>query len=442
MQLFRNLAFCLFLFPWCLMQAHSQSDSIHSIKTYSLTFRRGWNWTSFPTAGYNRNKPALVYDLFKGMDPWPPDLLFLQYSSPTGPIMFINYTMCGWEQAGSLTEIFADRGYKLLVYPMDGDSVKLNLTGTLPDKQTLVTLEKGNNWVSYFSINPAYPEQCIPEDVLRHIFQIKTQYWSMTRITNKDTSWFIQGRITPLRFGDLVILNSDRRSSFCWTEPNEQVEIHSLTQPVHFQVEETDQYLPVYFSLDAGSDILEIAVMADTVMKGAAVREPGDTIAEVRGYFDHLSAGNRIAFKTWNGKEDRILSSEDYIVIDHFRSIRDNRNLFTGEGSIFYHISLKSNDVNGLPAGIGKVNCRNSPETSTFSFRINKYSSITISIFDLQGNVVKTLVNGYYPEGYYNLSWNGDNESGNRIEPGIYFYKVSTGNKTLQTEKIVRISTE
>ena len=222
-------------------------------------------------------------------------------------------------------------------------------------------------------------------------------------------------------------------------DPKEQVENRSFTQPLYFQVEETNQYLPFYFSLDEGSDIREIAVMADNEIKGVAVREPGDTIIEVRAYFDHLSAGNRIGFRTWNGKEDRLFDPEDYVVIDHYRNTMDSRNLFTGEGQSYYHISLKSNDLDGLPAGIGKVNCRNSPESAIFSFRINKNGNITLRIYDLQGNIVKTLINGYYPEGYYNLTWNGDNESGNRIQPGVYFYKVSTGNKTLQTDKIVLI---
>ena len=177
MNLFRSIRCCLFALIIMPTFFYGQTGNDSDSSSLTIMLHRGWNWISFPTAGCDRNKPTRVYDLFKDMDTWPPDLLYLEYTSPGGPIMFNSYNaLCGWEQMGVLTEIFGDRGYKLLIYPRERDSVTLKLAGKLTDSQTIVTLEKGNNWVSYSGLNPSYPEQCIPEEILKHLLQVKTQY--------------------------------------------------------------------------------------------------------------------------------------------------------------------------------------------------------------------------------------------------------------------------
>ena len=87
------------------------------------------------------------------------------------------------------------------------------------------------------------------------------------------------------------------------------------------------------------------------------------------------------------------------------------------------------------------VTCKPNPFRNNvdFSFILNREGNIRIEIFDLQGNPVKTVINGLYPEGLYNFTWQGDNEAGKRIMPGIYFYKVSVGNEVVQSDKIVMI---
>lgn len=439
----KNYPIAVWLFILVILQTYTYGQSANTSDSSSITIslHRGWNWISFPTAGVERNKPALVYDLFKNLEPWPPELLFLEFALPSGPLMYINYEMGCWQAMGALTEIVAGHGYKLLLYPMEGDSAKLHLTGTLIDEQIPVKLEKGSNWVSFFGRNPAYPEQCIPENVFQYILQIKTQYWSMTRITENDTSWFLKGRITPFKFGDLVIIKTGSRLSFTWMDNDQPAETMSIAQPVHFQSEENNQYLPVYFSLDAGSDIREIAVYEDGKIKGAAAREPDDTIVEVRAYFDKLNPGAAISFKTWDGNEEKTPGLADYTVVNHYGNKIEKRHIFTGMGASYYHISLKSSDVNDLPANISKVSCRtgNYGQKTDFSFRLNEQGNLSLRIFDFQGNPVKTLIDGNYPEGYYNLTWNGDNEAGNRVAPGVYFFRVSTCNKMVQTDKIVMI---
>ena len=112
-----------------------------------------------------------------------------------------------------------------------------------------------------------------------------------------------------------------------------------------------------------------------------------------------------------------------------------------GENASYYHVSLKSNEVYELPPDITLVSCKPNPfkQDIEFSFRLNSESDISLEIYSISGSLVKTIIKGEYPEGYYSFTWQGDNDADNRIKPGIYFYRASTGNGTVFTDKLVLI---
>ncbi|RJP65817.1 MAG: T9SS C-terminal target domain-containing protein [Ignavibacteriales bacterium] len=60
--------------------------------------------------------------------------------------------------------------------------------------------------------------------------------------------------------------------------------------------------------------------------------------------------------------------------------------------------------------------------TTNFKWQITKSSHVTLTVFDVLGNKVATLVNEYKPAGKYNLKWSIDNN----YTSGIYFYKLTT----------------
>ena len=43
----------------------------------------------------------------------------------------------------------------------------------------------------------------------------------------------------------------------------------------------------------------------------------------------------------------------------------------------------------------------------------------------LDGNIVKTFVNDYKPQGNYSYYWNGRNEAGRAVARGMYFVRIS-----------------
>ena len=76
------------------------------------------------------------------------------------------------------------------------------------------------------------------------------------------------------------------------------------------------------------------------------------------------------------------------------------------------------------------------PET-TISFSVTQTSPfVTLEIFNLKGQKVKTLINAIIPKGFHRTVWNGTDENGKPVSSGIYFYKMKTG-KYVSTKRMI-----
>jgi len=60
-----------------------------------------------------------------------------------------------------------------------------------------------------------------------------------------------------------------------------------------------------------------------------------------------------------------------------------------------------------------------------------------ITIYNIKGQLVKRIMKGTQSPGIYNVIWNGKDETGNSISNGIYFYQLSTKNKTILNKMII-----
>ena len=68
--------------------------------------------------------------------------------------------------------------------------------------------------------------------------------------------------------------------------------------------------------------------------------------------------------------------------------------------------------------------------TTTISFSIPNDSEAEISIYNIKGQKVKTLTQNEFTKGNHSIIWNGENEFGNPVSSGIYFYKLYVNGKT------------
>ncbi len=64
---------------------------------------------------------------------------------------------------------------------------------------------------------------------------------------------------------------------------------------------------------------------------------------------------------------------------------------------------------------------------TTISYALPERSHVALAIYDLNGRLVKTLVNEIQPVGDYSVVWDGTNEAGESVPSGLYFYQISAG---------------
>jgi hypothetical protein len=62
--------------------------------------------------------------------------------------------------------------------------------------------------------------------------------------------------------------------------------------------------------------------------------------------------------------------------------------------------------------------------------------NIELKIYNVSGQLVKTLIDGFLPAGIQALNWNGVDNDGKRVRSGVYFYKLIVGDKT-ETYKFI-----
>lgn len=81
-----------------------------------------------------------------------------------------------------------------------------------------------------------------------------------------------------------------------------------------------------------------------------------------------------------------------------------------------------------IPATYSVAQNRPNPfnPNTTISFGLPKDSWVTLKVYNVTGQVVKTLVDQYQSAGFHQVDWDATNESGHRVASGIYFYRFET----------------
>lgn len=73
---------------------------------------------------------------------------------------------------------------------------------------------------------------------------------------------------------------------------------------------------------------------------------------------------------------------------------------------------------------------------TNIEFSFIERSIVTVVVYDVLGNKVKTLVNDIMEPGLKTITWDSQDDSGNIVSSGIYFYKLQVGQHS-QTKKML-----
>jgi hypothetical protein len=72
------------------------------------------------------------------------------------------------------------------------------------------------------------------------------------------------------------------------------------------------------------------------------------------------------------------------------------------------------------------------------NFSLASKAPVRLEVFNIMGQVVRTLVNEERSAGSYQVAWDGLNDTGESVTSGVYFYKLNAGDFT-ETRKMVLV---
>ncbi len=111
--------------------------------------------------------------------------------------------------------------------------------------------------------------------------------------------------------------------------------------------------------------------------------------------------------------------------------------VYGGQNCILLEESSSSIELFQKKSNIN-LNCFPNPFNGyiEISCTLNSASQIEITVNDISGRTIKNLFNKYCQKGTFSIIWNAATDSGNYINPGIYFIKINTG-EFEQIKKVV-----
>lgn len=79
------------------------------------------------------------------------------------------------------------------------------------------------------------------------------------------------------------------------------------------------------------------------------------------------------------------------------------------------------------------------PQT-TISYDLPKASDIRLSVYNLSGQEVRILVQGYHRVGHDTAGWEGTDEGGQEVASGVYFYRlIVDGGRWMSVRKMLLV---
>jgi hypothetical protein len=114
----------------------------------------------------------------------------------------------------------------------------------------------------------------------------------------------------------------------------------------------------------------------------------------------------------------------EMLMIDDFLLTGNNR---SGFAIITLEGLLESDENEIIPISFNLKNYPNpfNPST-TINFSIQSNTDVELTIFNIKGQKVKTLIDRNFEKGEHSVIWDGSDETGNSVSSGIYLYRLKT----------------
>jgi hypothetical protein len=92
-----------------------------------------------------------------------------------------------------------------------------------------------------------------------------------------------------------------------------------------------------------------------------------------------------------------------------------------------------------VASGFASISPNPFSSSTSIALALAQGSQARLSIYDIQGRLVKTLADGLLPLQQHTYVWDGTDRSGRRVTSGIYFVRLNIGNETAKSRKVLLI---
>jgi len=76
--------------------------------------------------------------------------------------------------------------------------------------------------------------------------------------------------------------------------------------------------------------------------------------------------------------------------------------------------------------------------STTIPFSLDTSSHISLTVYNIMGQKVATVLANHMSAGNHSVNWNGMDDQGNHVSSGIYFYRLKAGN-SVSTGKMMLV---
>ena len=143
-----------------------------------------------------------------------------------------------------------------------------------------------------------------------------------------------------------------------------------------------------------------------------------------------LTADVPVSLSTENVPENEVYEIENLATNEIIRL--DKPSVTLTEGNYTFRSSNK------IPAEfVVKANYPNPfNPTTTIEYGLHKTDRVQIKIYDINGKLVRNLLDAQQSAGYHSIQWNGCNDAGTTLSSGVYVYCVKSG-ENFETRKML-----
>jgi len=211
---------------------------------------------------------------------------------------------------------------------------------------------------------------------------------------------------------------------------------HTFRAVFHCQDGSKSYSFPVFVTAERGVPVLISGFEAEHSEGGVQLRWSIAEGVRLQGFNIYRSLERTDGFERINEQLISADQGNEYV----------DRDAGTGE-TYWYRLGAMADDGEWMsqtvsivvPAGALALH-QNVPNpfnpSTTISFTLPERERLSLSIYDVKGRLVKTLVDETVDGGYQERVWEGKDANGSPVGSGVYFYRLTAADKTL-TKKMV-----